>query len=86
MSRTFHHGERRIRVQGIRKDPPDLRRVARTLIALAQAQAEAEAQLAQSSHAKSKTTKKAVDTTDPTDTTPDDTAPPKPRHQPGDAS
>ncbi len=44
MSRTFHNGERRIRVRGIRQDPPDLRRVARTLIALAQAQAEAEAQ------------------------------------------
>jgi hypothetical protein len=44
MSRTFHHGERRIRVRGIPKDPPDLRRVARALIALAQAQAEADAQ------------------------------------------
>lgn len=44
MSRTFHRGERRIRVRGVAKDPPDLRRVARALIALAQAQAEAEAQ------------------------------------------
>jgi hypothetical protein len=44
MSRTFHHGERRIRARGIRQDPPDLRRVARTLIALAEAQAEADAQ------------------------------------------
>ena len=44
MSRTFHHGERRIRARGIRQDPPDLRRLARTLIALAEAQAEAEAQ------------------------------------------
>lgn len=44
MSRTFHHGERRIRVRGVAKDPPDLRRVARALIALAQAQAEADAQ------------------------------------------
>lgn len=44
MSRTFHHGERRIRARGIRQDPPDLRRIARALIALAEAQAEAEAQ------------------------------------------
>lgn len=46
MSRTFHHGERRIRARGIRQDPPDLRRVARALIALAEAQAEADAQAA----------------------------------------
>ena len=44
MSRTFHHGERRIRARGIRQSPPDLRRLARALIALAQAQAEADAQ------------------------------------------
>lgn len=44
MSRTFHHGERRIRVHGIRKDPPDLRRLARALIELAQLEAEAEAE------------------------------------------
>ena len=44
MSRTFHNGERRIRARGIRHDPPDLRRLARVFIALAQAQAEAEAQ------------------------------------------
>lgn len=43
MSRTYHHGERRSRVR-IRKNPPDLRRVARSFIALAQAQAETEAQ------------------------------------------
>jgi len=43
MSRTFHHGERRIRVRGIKRDPTDLRRIARALIELAQAQAEAEA-------------------------------------------
>jgi hypothetical protein len=47
MSRTYHHGERRIRVQGIRKDPPDLRRLARALIELAKLQAEAEAQAEQ---------------------------------------
>jgi hypothetical protein len=46
MSRTFHHGERRIRVRGIRRDPADLRRLARALSALAQAQAESEAEAA----------------------------------------
>ncbi|MGH8995304.1 MAG: hypothetical protein ACRDYB_04625 [Acidimicrobiales bacterium] len=44
MSRTYHHGERRIRVRGIRKDPPDLRRLARALIELAQLEAERDAQ------------------------------------------
>lgn len=44
MSRTYHHGERRIRVRGVKKDPPDLRRLARALIALAQAEAEATAE------------------------------------------
>lgn len=40
MSRTFHHGgERRIRVHGVRKDPPDLRRLARALIELAELEA-----------------------------------------------
>jgi hypothetical protein len=48
MSNTFHHGERRrgqrqIRVRGVRHDPPDLRKLARALIAIAQAQAEHEA-------------------------------------------
>jgi hypothetical protein len=44
MSRTFRKGDRHIRARGIRQDPPDLRRIARALIALAEAQAEAEAQ------------------------------------------
>jgi hypothetical protein len=44
MSRTFHHGDRRIRVRGMRRDEPDLRKLARALINLAQAQAEADAQ------------------------------------------
>ena len=44
MSRTFHHGERRIRVRGVQKEPPDLRRLARALIELAQLEAEAEAE------------------------------------------
>lgn len=44
MSRTFHHGERHVRVRGIRNDRPELRRYARVLIELAQAQAEADAE------------------------------------------
>lgn len=44
MSRTFHHGERRIRVRAIRRERPDMRKLARALLELAQAQAEAEAQ------------------------------------------
>ncbi len=44
MSRTFHRGERHIRARGIRQDPPDLRRLARALIELAEAQAEADAE------------------------------------------
>lgn len=44
MSRTFHRGERRIRVRGIRRGKPDLRKLARALIDLAAAQAEAEAE------------------------------------------
>ncbi len=44
MSRTFHHGERRIRVRGVRREKRDLRTLARVLIDLAQAQAEAEAE------------------------------------------
>jgi len=50
MSRTFHHGERRIRVQGVRKDPPDLRRLARALIELAQLEAEAVAEAENKRH------------------------------------
>jgi hypothetical protein len=44
MSRTYHHGERHIRVRGAPRDPVDLRRMARALIAMAQAQLEAEAE------------------------------------------
>lgn len=44
MSRTFHHGERRIRVRGIRRENPDLSKLARALLELAQAQAEADAE------------------------------------------
>ena len=44
MSRTFHHGERRIRVLGVRRKDPDLRKLARAYIDLARAQAEAAAE------------------------------------------
>ena len=44
MSRTFHHGERRARVRGARHNDPNLRKLARALIDLAQRQAEAEAE------------------------------------------
>ena len=43
MSRTFHHGERRIRVRAIRRERPDLVKLGRALIELARAQAEVEA-------------------------------------------
>jgi hypothetical protein len=44
VSRTFHHGKRRIRTHGVRKDQLVRRRAARALIKLAQLQAEAEAE------------------------------------------
>lgn len=44
MSRTYHHGERHIRVRGVRRDATDLRRLALALIDLVQAQAEADAE------------------------------------------
>lgn len=55
MSRTFHHGERRIRVRAIRRKEPDLRKLAGALIDLAQAQLEAEAER-QHKHQKGKVT------------------------------
>lgn len=50
MSRTFHQGRRsnrrdyQIRIRGVRRQPADLRRLARVLIEFARAEAEAEAQ------------------------------------------
>jgi hypothetical protein len=44
MSRTFHNGERRIRVCAVRRERPDLAKLGRALIDLARAQAEAEAE------------------------------------------
>jgi hypothetical protein len=58
MSRTYHHGERRLRVRGIRQDPTDLRRLARALIDLGQAQAEAEAEAEYQKQTRRKTNQK----------------------------
>ncbi len=44
MTKHFQDGDRRIRVRGIRRNEPDLRKLARALVDLAQAQAEAEAE------------------------------------------
>ena len=41
--------ERRIRVRAVRRDPPDIKKLSRALIALAMAQAQAEAE-AQAAH------------------------------------
>lgn len=59
MSRTYHHGERRIRVRGVRRKPTDLRRLARALIELEyqKAQAEAEAEAANRQAGKGKRSK-----------------------------
>lgn len=43
-NRKSNRQERRIRIRSVRKDPPDLRKLAGALIALAQAQAEADAE------------------------------------------
>ena len=44
MSRTFHDGSRRIRVRGIRRTQPDLRKLGHALLDIVQAEAEAEAE------------------------------------------
>jgi cell division protein FtsL len=51
MSRTYHHGKRRIRVKGIRRKEPDLRKLGRALIEFARMQAENEAE---ADHARTK--------------------------------
>jgi hypothetical protein len=57
MSRTYHHGDRKIKVRGIRR-PTDLRRLARALIELEYQQAQAEAE-AESEHQKAPKTKRS---------------------------
>lgn len=44
MSRTFHDGSRRIRVRGVRRAEPDLRKLGLALLDIVQAEAEAEAE------------------------------------------
>ena len=44
MSRTFHHGERRIVVRGVLREQPDTHRIARAIVELAEMKAEAEAE------------------------------------------
>jgi hypothetical protein len=43
-SKRKHQSERRLRVRGVRRQPPDSSRIARVLLELAQAQAEADAE------------------------------------------
>ena len=45
-SRKRHHQDRHLKIRSVRKDPPDLRKIASALIALAMAQNEADAQAA----------------------------------------
>lgn len=40
MSRTFHDGSRRIRVRGVRRAEPDLRKLGLALLAIVEAEAE----------------------------------------------
>jgi hypothetical protein len=42
-----HRDDRRIAVRGVRRDPPDIRKLSRALISLAMAEAEREAQAEQ---------------------------------------
>lgn len=44
MSRTFHDGSRRIRVRGIRRKQPDLRKLGQALLDIVQLEAEAQAE------------------------------------------
>lgn len=44
MSRTFHDGSRRVRVRGIRRKQPDLRKLGQALLDIVQAEAEAMAE------------------------------------------
>jgi hypothetical protein len=57
MSRTYRHGDRHLRVRGIRR-PTDLRRLAQVLIELEQAQAEADAEAEDQKRAKPKRPKR----------------------------
>ncbi|GAB3172274.1 hypothetical protein GCM10027059_41760 [Myceligenerans halotolerans] len=52
--------ERQLRVRGVRRDPPDLRKLSRALIDLAQADAEREAQAEHAARGAGKTDSKAA--------------------------
>lgn len=62
MSRTYKDSRgpgrtpRQLSVRGVRRDPPDVRKLARALIALAQAQAEADAEANLTKHTPAPTT------------------------------
>ena len=67
MSRTYRKGEgdnKDIRVRGVRRDPPDLRRLARALIELAQLEADAEAEKQHKQHRRRAARNPAKDSTD----------------------
>jgi len=63
MSRTYHNGDRKIRVRGVRR-PTDLRRLAHVLIELEAAKAEAEAEAEHHKQAKAKPSKRRRATSD----------------------
>ena len=44
MSRTFHHGERRIRVRAVPRKQPDIRRLGKAIVELALQQAALDAE------------------------------------------
>lgn len=50
--RSSHKQERRFRVRGVRRDPPDIRKLSKALIGLALAEAEREAQAEQAARAR----------------------------------
>jgi hypothetical protein len=47
-NKNSHKREHRFRVRGVRRDPPDIKKLSKALIALAMAEAEREAQAEQS--------------------------------------
>lgn len=48
--KTSRRQERRFTVRGVRRNPPDMRKLSRALISLAMAEAEREAQAQQTAH------------------------------------
>jgi hypothetical protein len=62
MARTYHHGKRnngkRVRIRAVKRDKPDLKRLSRALISLAQAELEKEAEVLALAKQQSKKKKK----------------------------